>query len=138
MANSNDEYDQPSEIGKFSELDLPFVERRQREIVVVSAEVEVYEVLGADLDKFIDQGASSGTSLTIASTCVSVAITIAITLATVAMTPVQTGLWTGLCSGIGIVGLGFGVYWLRTRNSLQQTIGKIKSRRTGPSGKAAR
>jgi hypothetical protein len=134
MANPRDERDQPSEIGKFSDLEPPFAERQQREIIVVYAEVELFEVLGADLDKFIEQGANSGTSLTLASTCLSVAITICITLATLAMSATQTALWTGVGSGLGIGGLGFGIFWLRTTNSLRQTVTKIKSRRTGRSG----
>jgi hypothetical protein len=96
---------------------------------IIPTEVDIYEVLGSELDKFAEQGKSTGTSLQIATSALSVCLTILITLFTTNMTDNVRAIWTAVCCGTGVPGLGFLVFWLRTGNSLEGTIKQIKDRK---------
>jgi hypothetical protein len=96
---------------------------------VIPTEVDIYEVQGSEMDKFIEQGKSIGTSLQFATSALSVFATILIALATTSMTENVRSVWIAVCCGIGFPGIGFLMYWLRTRDSLEKTISQIKGRK---------
>jgi hypothetical protein len=117
---------QDGAIDKISQLKPPVAENR--EVRIIRASVDIYEVLESDLDKFIEQGSGTGTSLTLWTSCASVCCTVVITLATANLPPYQTEIWVGVATGTGIIAIASFLHWLRSKNSLKETIKRIKSK----------
>lgn len=101
--------------------------------------VETYDVTSDELERIERECADVGSDFQIAQFCLTIAISFFVALLTTTITSsrIFDTFVVIVCTGT-ILGLAFGVRWLRSRAILGGTIKKIKGRQIGPAGEEGR
>lgn len=97
--------------------------------------VEIYEVTGDELDNIEREAATIGTDLQFALVLLSAALSFTATLVLTTI-PSQRRFESFLIITViaYILGLSFGIRWLRQREPFKECLRKIRDRRVGPIG----